>query len=246
MEQSPVYKRILLKLSGEALMGSLQFGIDPKVCNELASEIHNLQKNGVEIGIVVGGGNIFRGVKGSSYGMERAAADHVGMLATVINSITLQQTLMSIGCKTHVLNALDNNNATEPYSWTKAMEYLEDKKVVIFAGGTSHPFFTTDSAAALRACEIKADILLKATKVDGIYNKDPVQHPDAVKYDEITYHEALQQNLQVMDGTAFTLCMENKIPIKVFNISSISKAVSNKHFGTLVKEEYTYERHGPN
>lgn len=246
MEQSASYKRVLLKLSGEALMGSQQFGVDPKVCNSIASEIHTLQKSGVEIGIVIGGGNIFRGIKGSAYGMERVAADHVGMLATVINSITLQQTLKSLGCKTHVLNALDCNDVTEAYSWTKAIEYLEDKRVVIFSGGTSNPFFTTDSAAALRACEINADVLLKATKVDGIYDRDPVLYPDAVKYDEITYSDALQQNLQVMDGTAFTLCMENKIPIRVFNISSISKAVCNEHFGTLVKEEYTYERQGSN
>lgn len=233
----PLYKRILLKLSGEALMGSQKFGIDPKFCNEIAAPIKALQKQGVEIGIVIGGGNIFRGVNSSFFNMERTVADHVGMLSTVINCIVLQQSLSNAKCPSRVLSSLGCTEIAEPFSWNKAIDYLEEKKVVIFAGGTGNPYFTTDTAAALRAVEIKAEILLKATKVNGIFDKDPAQHPDAVQYDQITFSQALSKNLKIMDSTAFALCMENKIPIRVFNISSIAKAVCERNFGTLVKEE---------
>ncbi len=234
------YKRVLLKLSGEALMGSHDFGIDAEVTNRLADEVKPLWEDGEQIAIVVGGGNIFRGLTGAASGMDRAQADNMGMLATVINALSLQDTFEHHGMDVRVMSALEIRQVAEVYIRRRAIRHLEKGRIVIFAAGTGNPYFTTDTAAALRACEINAEVLMKATKVDGIYDKDPVKYPDAKKYDQITYLDVLTENLQVMDATATALCHDNKMPILVFNIDqkdNIKSALLGKHVGTIVVEE---------
>ena len=212
------YRRVLLKLSGEALMGAGTFGIDPEVVRVLSDEVASVHALGVELALVVGGGNIFRGVKAASAGMDRVSGDNMGMLATLINSIALQDQLEKRGIQTRVLSALEIRQVAEPFIRRRAIRHLEKGRVVILAAGTGNPYFTTDSAAALRALEIKADVLLKATKVDGIYAADPVSHPEAKRFARVTYQEVLERGLRVMDAAAISLCMENKLPIVVFNI----------------------------
>lgn len=236
----PAYRRILIKLSGEALLGNQPYGVDPEACSTIASSIQEISKIGVQVGVVIGGGNIFRGVKGVAAGMERTPADHVGMLATLINGISLQQAFEKIHSESRIMTAIACPPAVaEPYSWKDALQYLDEGVVLIFVGGTGNPYFTTDSAAALRALEIRAEVLLKATtKVDGVYDKDPLKHPDAKKFERLSYSEVLAQNLQVMDGAAVALCRENRIPIRVFNVFSdraLMKAVCDQSAGTLVE-----------
>ncbi|MFP4522236.1 MAG: UMP kinase [Fibrobacterota bacterium] len=229
------YNRVLLKLSGEALAGSQGFGIAPEMAHAVAEEIAKVKRTGVDIGIVIGGGNIFRGLSESASGMSRVSADYVGMLATVMNSVVLQNVLESKGLDTRVLTAIKMEQLAEPYIKRRAVRHLEKGRVIIMAGGTGNPFFTTDTASALRASEIGADLLLKATKVDGVYDKDPVSNPDAVKFDNITYEEALSRNLKVMDATAIALCSENNIPVKVFNMKengNLFKVISGENIGT--------------
>lgn len=234
----PRYKRILLKLSGEALMGEQNYGIDVNVAESVAREIKEVRDLGVEIAIVVGGGNIFRGVSRSAGNMDRAAADYIGMLATVMNAVVLQDALEKVGVYTRAMSAIDIPQLAEPFIRRRAERHLEKGRVVIFAAGTGNPYFTTDSAAALRALEIRAEVILKATKVDGIYTADPMKVADAVKYDRITYQEVLEQHLKVMDASAISLCMDNDLPIMVFNMKSsgnIIKAVcGDLSIGTLV------------
>ncbi|MDC0422714.1 UMP kinase [Methylophilaceae bacterium] len=213
-----IYKRILLKLSGEALMGDDAFGVNPETINKIVSEVKSIKSLGVEIAIVIGGGNIFRGVALGAAGMDRATADYMGMLATVMNALALQDAMKHAGLISRVQSAINIDQIVEPYIRGKAIRYLEDEKIVIFAAGTGNPFFTTDTAAALRAMEINADIMIKATKVDGIYSDDPTINKDAVMYKKVTFNEAIQNNLKVMDATAFTLCRDQKLPIAVFNI----------------------------
>jgi len=231
------YRRILLKLSGEALMGDLDYGIDPLFIDELAEEIKSVYEIGAEIAIVIGGGNIFRGVKGSSMGMDRATADYMGMLATVMNALALQDILEKKDVPTRVMSAIEMRQIAEPYIRRRAIRHLEKGRIVIFAAGTGSPFFTTDTTGALRAAEIKADVLLKATKVDGIYDKDPMKHPDAKLLREISYLDVINKGLKVMDHTALTLCMENKLPIVVFNIKkkgNIMKILLGEPIGSKV------------
>ena len=231
------YKRVLLKLSGEALMGDLGYGIDPNVIKHIASEIKALVAAEVELAIVVGGGNIFRGMKASAKGMDRATADYVGMLATVMNALALQDGLEKAGVVTRVLSAMEISEVAEPYIRRRALRHLEKGRGIIFAGGTGNPYFTTDTAASLRAAEIGAEVLLKATKVDGIYDRDPVGNPDAVKYDAISYLDVLTQDLKVMDLTAITLCKDNNIPLIVFDLGrpgNIERAVRGETIGTVV------------
>ena len=233
------YKRILLKLSGEALSGSQGHGIDAEILNIFASEIKAVQEAGVEVGVVLGGGNIHRGVAGTTTGMDRTTSDHMGMLATIINALALQDALERNGVQTRLLSAIEMNQVAEPYIRRRAMRHLEKKRVVIFAAGTGNPYFTTDTAAALRANEIDADLILKATKVDGVYDKDPMLHPDAVKFDELSYIDVLNRGLKVMDSTAISLCMDNAIDIIVFNVSqrgNIGKVVEGEKIGTLVTD----------
>jgi len=213
-----IYKRILLKLSGEALMGDDAFGVNPETINKIVGEVKTVKSLGVEIAIVIGGGNIFRGVALGAAGMDRATADYMGMLATVMNALALQDAMKHAGLVSRVQSAINIDQIVEPYIRGKAIRYLEDEKIVIFAAGTGNPFFTTDTAAALRAMEINADIMIKATKVDGIYSDDPSKNKDAVMYKSVTFNEAIQKNLKVMDATAFTLCRDQKLPIAVFNI----------------------------
>jgi uridylate kinase len=235
------HKRILLKLSGEALCGSVGgFGIDPvtlrTVCTELA-EVHSL---GVELGLVIGGGNIFRGLKGSAQGMDRTAADHMGMLATVINGLAVQEALEKLGVPTRVMTALQINQVAEPYIRRRAVRHLEKGRVVIFAAGTGNPFFSTDTAAALRAMEIQAEVLCKATKVEGVYTKDPIKYTDARMFRRLSYDRFLQERMGVMDSTAVTLCRDNKLPIRVFALAergNIQRVVLGEDVGTLVAEE---------
>ncbi len=231
------YKKILLKLSGEALMGDQQYGIDPKTLSAYCRDIVSIVRQGVQTAVVIGGGNIFRGMQGASQGFDRQQGDYMGMLATVINSMALQSELEKQGQKAKLLSGLAIDPVAEKTSGRKAMEYLERGYVVIIAGGTGNPFFTTDSAAALRAVEIHADVLLKGTRVDGIYSADPEKDPTAVKYDNLTFDEAYDKNLKVMDMTAFTLCKENHLPILVFDMNrpgNLTKAVSDEKIGTLV------------
>ena len=233
----PRYKRILLKLSGEALMGDGKYGISPKILQQIAQEVHEVVELGVEMGIVIGGGNIFRGVSASTEGMDRASADYMGMLATVINALALQDSLEKMGVFTRVQSAIDMQQLAEPYIRRRAVRHLEKGRVVIFAAGTGNPYFTTDTAASLRAMEIHADVILKATKVDGIYTDDPVKNPSATKYTELTYLDVLQKNLKVMDSTAISLCMDNKMPIIVFDLGTrgnIIKVVQGETVGTRV------------
>jgi uridylate kinase len=234
----PRFKRVLLKLSGEALMGDAAYGIDPAVLDEIAEEIRVAREAGTEIAIVVGGGNIFRGMAGSAKGMDRAQADYIGMLATVMNGLAIQDTLEKHGVFTRVMSAIEMQSVAEPYIRRRAMRHLEKGRVVIFAAGTGNPYFTTDTTAALRALEIGADVIMKATKVDGVYDSDPVSNPDAVKFDELPYMEVLSRGLKVMDSTAISLCMDNDLPILVFNITTagnIVRALSGERVGTIVR-----------
>mgnify|MGYP003369098993 FL=1 len=234
------YKRVLLKLSGEALMGDNGYGIDPSVTENLARQIKLIHEDGIEVGIVVGGGNIFRGLAGSAKGMDRAQADYMGMLATVMNALALQDAFENEDCPCRVMSAIQMNEVCEPYIRRRAMHHLEKGSIVIFAAGSGNPYFTTDTAAALRACEIDADCLLKATKVDGVYDKDPVSNQDAVRFDTISYHEVLVRGLQVMDSTATALCQDNRMPIIVLNIEgedNIKCALCGEPVGTVVVQE---------
>lgn len=231
------YQRVLLKLSGEALMGNLGYGIDPKVVAEIAQEIADVVNSGVQTAIVVGGGNIFRGVKASAAGMDRATADYIGMIATVMNAMTLQDALEQMGVPTRVQTAIAMQEVAEPYIRRRAMRHLEKGRVVIFGAGSGNPFFTTDTTAALRAAEIDAEVIFKATKVDGVYDSDPKTNPDARLYQSLTYGHVLTQDLRVMDSTAIALCKENDIPIVVFNLSvrgNIVRAAKGESIGTTV------------
>lgn len=214
------YKRILLKLSGEALMGDQPYGIDPAVATRIAQDVAEIQSLGVQTGVVIGGGNIFRGLAASARGMDRSTGDYMGMLATVINALALQDALEHNGVPTRVLTAIEMRQVAEPFIRRRAVRHLEKGRVVVFAAGTGNPYFTTDTAAALRAMEMKAEVILKGTKVDGIYTADPVKFPEATRYDRISYLQVLQERLQVMDATAISLCMDNKLPILVFNLKT--------------------------
>ena len=235
--QTPVYKRALLKLSGEALMGEQQFGVDPAVATRIALDVDSIQTLGVETAIVIGGGNIFRGLAASARGMDRATADYMGMLATVINALALQDALEQHGVVTRVVTAIEMRAVAEPFIRRRAIRHLEKGRVVIFAAGTGSPYFTTDTAAALRAMEIKADVILKGTKVDGIYTADPMVDPQATKYLKISYLQVLERQLKVMDATAISLCMDNRLPIVVFNLrtpGNIKRAIAGEPIGSLV------------
>jgi uridylate kinase len=233
----PAYQRVLLKLSGEALMGEQTFGVDPAITNQIASEVAEVQHMGVQAAVVIGGGNIFRGLAASARGMDRSTADYMGMLATVINALALQDALEQQGVATRVLTAIEMRAVAEPFIRRRAVRHLEKGRVVVFAAGTGNPYFTTDTAAALRAMEIKADVILKGTKVDGIYTADPMTHPDATRFDSISYLKVLEQRLRVMDATAISLCMDNKLPIVVFNLrkqGNLKRAVMGEPVGSLV------------
>ena len=231
------YKRILLKLSGEALMGDQQFGIDPNTATQIAREIGEVQALGVQIGVVIGGGNLFRGLAASARGMDRATADYMGMLATVINGLALQDALEQIGVTTRVASAIEMRAVAEPFIRRRAVRHLEKGRVVVFAAGTGNPYFTTDTAAALRAMEMRADVILKGTKVDGIYTADPMIDATAERYETISYLQVIERNLRVMDPTAITLCMENKLPIVVFNLrqpGNLKRVITGDLVGTTV------------
>lgn len=232
------YKRVLLKLSGEAIAGEESYGIKPEVVRSIAEEIGEVHRLGLEIAIVIGGGNIFRGLTASAQGMERSAADYMGMLATVINALALQDALEKLRIPTRVQTAIEMRELAEPFIRRRAIRHLEKGRVVIFAGGTGSPYFTTDTAAALRAAEIGAEVILKATKVDGVYSADPMKEPGAVKYEELTYLEVLSKRLKVMDSTAISLCMENLSPIVVFNLHEkgrLKQVACGEKVGTIVK-----------
>jgi uridylate kinase len=234
----PVYKRILLKLSGEALMGEDSYGINRPTIERIVSEIKEVAVLGLQIAVVIGGGNIFRGVAPAAAGMDRATADYIGMLATVMNALALQDAMRRVGLPSRVQSALNIEQVAEPYIRGKAMRYLEEGKVVIFAAGTGNPFFTTDTAAALRGMEMNVDVVLKATKVDGVYTEDPMIHPDAMRYQRLTFDEAIIRNLKVMDATALTLCRDQKLPVKVFSIfkpGALKRVVMGEDEGTLVE-----------
>jgi uridylate kinase len=237
MPNSPVYKRILLKMSGEMLAGGQGYGIDAEVIQRYASEIHELVGLGVEVAVVIGGGNILRGATGAAKGMERAHADYMGMLGTVINALAMQDALEQRGCFTRVMTAIAMDEVAEPYIRRRAVRHLEKGRVVIFGAGIGRPYFSTDTAAALRAAEINAEAILKATKVDGVYDRDPEKYPDAVKFDEIAHREVHQKGLKVMDSTAITFCMDNNIPIVVFGVhepGNILRVVCGEPIGTRV------------
>jgi len=239
-DNAPVYKRILLKLSGEALAGRQGYGIDPDVINGIAAEVREVVALGVQVALVIGGGNIFRGIAASSAGMDRASADYMGMLATVMNSVAMQDALEKQGVVTRVQSAIEMQAIAEPYIRRRAVRHLEKGRVVIFGAGTGNPFFTTDTAASLRAAEIGAEIILKATKVDGVYTADPTKFPDAIRYQSLSYLEVLKRGLQVMDSTAISLCMDNNLPIIIFDLNrrgNIRKVVCGEQIGTLVKGE---------
>jgi uridylate kinase len=234
-----VYKRVLLKLSGEALLGEKSFGIDRSFTSYLAEEIGDIHALGLEVAVVVGGGNIFRGVSDSAKGMDRVSADHMGMLATVINGIALQDALERVGLQTRVLSAIEMREVAEPFIRRRAMRHMEKGRVVIFAGGTGNPYFSTDTAAALRAMEIKAEIILKGTKVDGIYDADPKDNPSARRFESLTYLDVLKRELKVMDATAISLCKDNRLPIIVYNLrqsGNLKRIVMGERVGTIVKE----------
>lgn len=235
--ESPFYKKILLKLSGEALMGDQEFGISSDVIASYAKQIKEIVDLGVEVSIVIGGGNIFRGISGAAQGVDRVTGDHMGMLATVINSLALQNSIEKLGVPTRVQTAIEMPKVAEPFIKRRAQRHLEKGRVVIFGAGTGNPYFTTDTAAALRAIEMETDVVIKATKVDGIYDKDPVKYPDAKKYETVTYNEVLAKDLKVMDATAISLCRENKLPIIVFNSlieGNLKRVVMGEHIGTTV------------
>lgn len=235
--ESPFYKKILLKLSGEALMGDQEFGISSDVIASYAKQIKEIVDLGVEVSIVIGGGNIFRGISGAAQGVDRVTGDHMGMLATVINSLALQNSIEKLGVPTRVQTAIEMPKIAEPFIKRRAQRHLEKGRVVIFGAGTGNPYFTTDTAAALRAIEMGTDVVIKATKVDGIYDKDPVKFADAKKYEKVTYNEVLAKDLKVMDATAISLCRENKLPIIVFNSlieGNLKKVVMGEDIGTTV------------
>ena len=235
--ENPAVHRVLLKLSGEALMGDDAFGINRDTIVRMAQEVAEVTRLGVQVAVVIGGGNIFRGVAGGSVGMDRATADYMGMLATVMNALALADTMNNVGLTARVMSAISIEQVVEPYVRPKALQYMEEGKVVIFAAGTGNPFFTTDTAAALRGAEIGAEMVLKATKVDGVYSADPKKDPTATRYDKITFDEAMARNLGIMDATAFTLCRDQKLPIKVFSIvkpGALKRAVLGQDEGTLV------------
>lgn len=231
------YQRVLLKLSGEALIGTEQYGIHHPTLERIAREVASVANLGIEIAVVIGGGNIFRGISGSARGMDRSTADYMGMIATLMNGLALQDAFEKAGIHTRVQTAIEMQEVAEPYIRRRAMRHLEKGRVVIFAGGTGNPYFTTDTTAALRAMEIDAQVIMKATKVDGIYDKDPMKHDDAIRFDQISYMDVLQKGLKVMDSTAISLCMDNAMPILVFNLreeGNILKAVQGETIGTLV------------
>ena len=235
--EKPFYKRVLLKLSGEALMGEQEFGISSDVRASYARQIKEIADLGVEVSVVIGGGNIFRGLSGATQGVDRVTGDHMGMLATVINSLALQNSIEKLGVQTRVLTAIEMPKIAEPFIKRRAQRHLEKGRVVIFGAGTGNPYFTTDTAAALRAIEMNTEVVLKATKVDGIYDKDPVKYADAVKYETVTYTEVLNKNLKVMDATAISLCRENKLPIIVFDSlteGNIKRVIMGEKIGTTV------------
>lgn len=237
MSIKPCFKRVLIKLSGEALCGEQGFGFSAAATAKIAEAIQKAHAAAIEIAIVVGGGNIFRGSLAEEFNFKRTPADHIGMLSTTINGLALEQALANLGCKTHIMSAFNCAPIIENYNWHKAMDLLKDGVILIFVGGTGNPYFTTDSAAALKACEIEADILLKATKVDGVYSDDPKKNPNAVKSDRLTYNEILSGQLGVMDATAVALCRDNNLPIYVFNIfttGSLNSAIFEKSGGTLI------------
>jgi len=235
----PAFRRVLLKLSGEILAGDEGFGIDPERASYLANEVKSIRDLGVGVGLIIGAGNIFRGIQAASKGMDRVTGDYLGMLATIMNAISLQDALEKAGCETRTLSAISVAQIAEPYIRRRAIRHLEKERIVIVAGGTGNPFFTTDSAAALRATELGAEIMLKGTKVEGVYDKDPIVHEDAVKYDSVTFNTILNKNLRVMDLTAITLCKENNLPIRVFNINQsgyLKELALGGKIGTLVSE----------
>jgi len=234
---SAAYQRVLLKLSGEALMGEQQYGIDPAVATQIAKDIREIQELGVQTAVVIGGGNIFRGLAASARGMDRATADYMGMLATVINALALQDALEQQSVVTRVVTAIEMRSVAEPFIRRRAIRHLEKGRVVVFGAGTGNPYFSTDTAAALRAMEIKADVILKGTKVDGIYDADPMLHPAASRFERISYLQVLEQRLNVMDATAISLCMDNRLPIVVFNLKTpgnIKRAIVGEPIGSLV------------
>ena len=235
----PAFRRVLLKLSGEILAGEEGFGIDPERASYLANEVKSIRDLGVGVGLIIGAGNIFRGIQAASKGMDRVTGDYLGMLATIMNAISLQDALEKAGCETRTLSAISVAQIAEPYIRRRAIRHLEKERIVIVAGGTGNPFFTTDSAAALRATELGAEIMLKGTKVDGVYDKDPTVHEDALKHDSVTFNTILTKNLRVMDLTAITLCKENNLPIRVFNINQsgyLKELALGGKIGTLVSE----------
>ena len=235
----PLYRRVLLKLSGEVLAGEQDFGIDPVKANYVAEEVQSIRESGIEVGLIIGAGNIFRGMQAASKGMDRVTGDYLGMLATIMNAISVQDALEKVGCETRTLSAISVSQIAEPYIRRRAIRQLEKGRVVIIAGGTGNPFFTTDSAAAVRAVELNAEVVLKGTKVDGIYDKDPMINEDAVKFETVSFSRVLNDNLQVMDMTAITLCKENNLPIRVFNINhtgDLKALVLGSKIGTLVSE----------
>ena len=237
--KEPIYRRVLLKLSGEILSGENGFGIDPSKASFLAQEVKSIHKLGVAIGLIIGAGNIFRGLQASDRGMDRVTGDYLGMLATIMNAISVQDALEQEGCETRTLSAISITQIAEPYIRRRALRHLEKGRIVIVSGGTGNPFFTTDSAAALRAKELNAEVVIKGTKVDGVYDDDPFKNPSAVKYDTLSYDKVLEDNLRVMDLTAITLCKENKIPIQVFNIKepgTLKELILGSKIGTLVSE----------
>ena len=232
------YKRILLKLSGESLMGDGEYGINPKMLSKYANDINAVAQKGVEVAVVIGGGNIYRGIQSEGAGFDRVQGDHMGMLATIINGMALQSALQSIDVDTRLLTAIRMEQVAEPYIRRRAMRHLQKGRVVIFGGGTGNPYFTTDTAATLRAIEVEADIILKGTRVDGIYSSDPEKNPSATRYEFVTFDEVLEKKLSIMDLTAFTLCHENNLPIKVFNMNiegNLTKVCKGENIGTLVK-----------
>ena len=236
--RSPAYKRVLLKLSGEALMGEKQYGIDPAVTAQIAHDVQEIQTLGVETAIVIGGGNIFRGLAASTRGMDRATGDYMGMLATVINALALQDALEQQGVVTRVMSAIEMRAVAEPFIRRRAIRHLEKGRALIFAAGTGNPYFTTDTAAALRAMEVRANVIMKATKVDGIYTADPMKDPQATRYETISYLQVLEKRLQVMDATAISLCMDNQLPILVFNLrtpGNLRRAVLGEPVGSVVR-----------
>ena len=237
MPEKPFYNRILLKLSGEVIAGKKGFGIDYQKASELALEIKSLHKMNIDIGLIIGAGNIFRGMQAASKGMERVSGDYLGMLATIMNAITMQDALEKINVETRTLSAITVSQISEPYIRRRALRHLDKKRVVIVAGGTGNPYFTTDTAAALRATELKAEVLIKGTKVDGVYDKDPVLNSDAIKFKKLNYSEIISKNLRVMDLTAITLCKENNLPVQVFDINkygNLRKLVLGKDIGTII------------